>query len=89
MTVKINYIKKITNKFSANVVFFTNEKFSINHLKKHVTNSEFNYINDLLKSSDLKKNIFVYELNSKKKIVLISAKNNLTTSDIENLPLLQ
>ena len=85
MTVKINYIKKITNKFSANVVFFTNEKFSINHLKKHVTNSEFNYINDLLKSSDLKKNIFVYELNSKKKIVLISAKNNLTTSDIENL----
>ena len=85
MTVKINYIKKITNKFSANVVFFTNEKFSINHLKKHITSSEFNYINDLLKSSDLKKNIFVYELNSKKKIVLISAKNNLTTSDIENL----
>ena len=33
MTVKINYIKKITNKFSANVVFFTNEKFSIYHLK--------------------------------------------------------
>ena len=85
MTIKINYLKKSSSKLSANVVFFTNDKFSINHLKKYVSNFEFNYINDLLKSSDLKKNIFVYELSSKKKIVLISAKNNFKTSDIENL----
>ena len=85
MTIKINYLKKSTSKLSANVVFFTNDKFSINHLKKYISNIEFNYINDLLKSSDLKKNIFVYELNSKKKIVLISAKENFKTSDIENL----
>ena len=39
----------------------------------------------MLKTSDLKKNLFVFELNSKKKIVLISIKNNLKTSDIENL----
>ena len=63
MTIKINYLKKSSSKLSANVVFFTNDKFSINHLKKYVSNFEFNYINDLLKSSDLKKNIFVYELN--------------------------
>ena len=43
------------------------------------------FSNDLLKTSDLKKNIFVYELNSKKKIVLISIKNNLKLSDVENL----
>ena len=67
MTIKINYLKKSTSKLSANVVFFTNDKFSINHLKKYISNIEFNYINDLLKSSDLKKNIFVYELSSKKK----------------------
>ena len=85
MTIKINYLKKSTSKLSANVVFFTNDKFSINHLKKYISNIEFNYINDLLKSSDLKKNIFVYELSSKKKIVLISAKENVKTSDIENL----
>ena len=67
MTIKINYLKKSTSKLSANVVFFTNDKFSINHLKKYISNIEFNYINDLLKSSDLKKNIFVYEISSKKK----------------------
>ena len=67
MTIKINYLKKAASKLSANLVFFTNEKFGINHLKKHISNNEFNYINDLLKSSDLKKNIFIYELNSKKK----------------------
>ena len=33
----------------------------------------------------MKKNILVYELNSKKKIVLISIKNNLKLSDVENL----
>ena len=54
-------------------------------MKKFLSVSEFSYINDLLKTSDLKKNIFVYELNSKKKIVLISIKNNLKLSDVENL----
>ena len=39
----------------------------------------------ILKSSDLKKNLLIFEINSKKKIVLISIKNNLKTSDIENL----
>ena len=33
----------------------------------------------LLKTSDLKKNIFVFEVNSKKKIILISIKKNLKT----------
>ena len=32
-----------------------------------------------------KKNLFVFEVSSKKNIVLISIKNNLKTSDIENL----
>jgi len=85
MPIKISYSKKISNKTSSNVVLFTNEKFNINHLKKDVSNTEFSYINDLLKTSDLKKNIFIYELNSKKKIVLISIKNNLKASDIEAL----
>jgi leucyl aminopeptidase len=39
----------------------------------------------LLRSSDLKKNLFVFEVNSKKKIVLISIKKDLKTSDVENL----
>ncbi len=85
MSVKINYIKKVPSKNSSNIVLFSNEKFNVNGLKKYLSNSEFSYINDLLKTSDLKKNLFVYEVNSKKIIVLISIKNNIKTSDIENL----
>ena len=85
MSIKINYSNKAKSKSSANLVLFTNEKFSVNGLKKHLSNSEFSYINDLLKTSDLKKKIFVFELNSKKKIVLVSAKDGLKTSEIENL----
>ena len=85
MAIKINYSKKKNDTKSANLVLFTNEKFSTNTLKKYLTDSEFSYINDLLKTSDLKKNLFVFEVSSKKKIILVSAKNNLKTSDIENL----
>ena len=85
MTVKISYLKNKNSKISGNLVLFSNEKFSINHLKKYISNTEFTYVNDLLKNSDLKKNMFVYELNAKKKIVLVSIKNISKTSDLENL----
>ncbi len=85
MTIKINYSKNTTNKPSSNVVLFVNDKFSILNLKKIISKAEFSYIEDLLKTSDHKKNIFVYEVNSKKKIVLISIKNNLKSADIEKL----
>jgi len=85
MSIKINYSNKAINKSVNNTVFFANEKFSINSLKEHLSNSEFSYINDILKTSDLKKNMFVFEVNSKKKIVLISIKRDLKSFDIENL----
>ena len=85
MTVNINYSNKSLNETSSNIVLFVNEKFNIDNIKKYVTDNELSYIKDLLKTSDLKKNIFVYELNSKKKIILISIKNKLRNSDIENL----
>jgi leucyl aminopeptidase len=85
MSIKISYLNNLSRKLSVNTVLFVNEKFNMTNLRKHVSSAEFSYINDLLKSSDLKKNMFVYELNSKKKIVLISIKNNLKTFDIENL----
>ena len=67
MSIKINYSNKAISKFSANLVFFTDEKFGINNLKKYISLTEYSYINDLLKSNDLKKNMFVFEVNSKKK----------------------
>jgi leucyl aminopeptidase len=85
MSIKINYLKKMTGKSSGNLVLFCDEKFNINSLKKYLSNSESTYINDLLKTSDLKKNLFVYELNSKKKIILISIKKDLKSFDVENL----
>ncbi len=85
MSIKINYLKKLVNKQTSNLVLFTNDKFQIKSLNRFLSNSEFSYIQDLLKTGDLKKKLFIFELNSKKKIVLISIKNDLKNSDIENL----
>ncbi len=85
MATKINFKKNLPNKTSANLVLFADEKFNISHIKRYLSGAEFSYISDLLKISDLKKRILVFELSSKKKIVLVSTKKNLTTSNIENL----
>ena len=85
MSVKINYSNKSAVQLSTNTVIFVDEKFNTKNIAKYVSNSEISYINDLLKISDLKKNILIFELNSKKKIVLVSIKKDLKNSDIENL----
>ena len=85
MSIQINYKNRGSNKSSTNIVLFADQKFNISNLKKYISNTEFSYINDLLKTSDLKKNLFVFDISSKKKIVLVSIKNNLETSDIETL----
>jgi len=85
MAIKINYSNKVSGKSASNLVFFTDEKFNITNLKKYISTTEFSYIKDLLKTSDLKKSIFVFEVNSKKKIILISIKKDLKSFDVENL----
>ena len=85
MSIQINYKNNSLKKPSANLVLFVDENFNINGLKKYISNTEFSYISDLLKNSDLKKNLLFFEVNSKKKIFLLSIKKNLETSDIENL----
>jgi len=85
MTVQVLYQNSKLNKSSANLVLFVEENFNISSLKKHILNTEFSYISDLLKTCDLKKNLLVFEVNSKKKIILISIKKNLETTDVENL----
>jgi leucyl aminopeptidase len=86
MTVKINYSnKKIGSANAGNLILFVNDKFSTNNLKSFISKDSLSYINDILKTSDLKKNLLVFEISSKKKIVLVSIKDNLKTSDIENL----
>ena len=85
MSIKINYSNKFVNKSPANLILFVDENFNINGLKKIISNTEFTYISDLLKTSDLKKNLLFFEINSKKTIFLVSIKKDLKTSDTESL----
>jgi len=85
MTILINYKTSNLKKVSSNLILFVDEKFNISGLKKHISNSEFSYISDLLKNSDLKKSLLVFKINSKKTIFLVSIKKDIKTSDIENL----
>jgi leucyl aminopeptidase len=85
MSIKINYKNTSFKKNSNNLILFVDENFNISGLKKHFSSPELSYISDLLKTCDLKKNLLVFEVNSKKKIILISVKKNLETIDVENL----
>ena len=85
MTVQINYKNSSSKKNSSNLILFVDEKFNISGLKKHISDKEFSYISDLIKNSDLKKDLLVFEINSKKTIFLVSIKKDIKTSDIENL----
>ena len=85
MSVQINYKNSSSKKTSINHVLFVDEKFNISSLKKHISNTEFSYISDLLKTTDLKKKLLIFEINSKKSIILVSIKKDLKTSKIENL----
>jgi leucyl aminopeptidase len=85
MSIKINYSNKLTVKSSANFVLFVDQNFNISGLKKIISNIEFSYISDLLKTSDLKKKLLFFKINSKKTIFLVSIKKDLKTSEIESL----
>ena len=85
MTVQINYLNKKNLKALNNLILFTNEKFNIKNLSKTFSKLEFNYISDLLKNSDLKKKILVFDISSKKRIILVSIKSGDEISDIESL----
>ena len=85
MSIQINYKTNSFNKSSNNLVLFVDENFKISGLKKYISNNEFSYISELLKNSDLKKNLLFFEINSKKTIFLVSIKKDFKTSDIESL----
>ena len=85
MNIKINFKKQVLSKSNANLILFADEKFNITGLKKHISNSEYSYISDILKKKRHKKKIVTFDISSKKKIILVSFKKNLTDSDAENL----
>ena len=67
MSIKISLKKNKLGKSTVNLVLFIDENFSLKSVKKYISNSEFLYISDLLKTNDLKKKLLIFEVNSKKK----------------------
>ena len=74
MPIAINYKSSSNKKNSSNLVLFVDEKFNISGLKKYILRSEYSFVSDLLKTKDLKKKIINFDVNSKKKIILVSLK---------------
>ncbi len=85
MSVQITYKNKILNKNAHNLVLFVDERYSISSLKKHISITDYNVISDLIKNRDTKKKIIAFDISSKKKIILVSIKKNIISSDVENL----
>ena len=85
MSVLINYKTSNLKKNSGNIVFFVDEKFRILNLKKYISKTEYSYISDLLDVNDKKKKIITYDISSKKRVVLVSIKNEINATEAENL----
>ena len=85
MSIEITYKNKILNKNPKNLILFVDEKFNIFNIKKHISRSEFVIISDLVKTRDENKKIVAFDINSKKKIILVSLKKNISVSEVENL----
>ena len=81
----INYLNKFANNPPTNLILFVDENFNINGLKKTISNIEFSYISDLLKTSDLKKKILFFKVNSKKTIFFLSTKVESKSSKTKDL----
>ena len=60
MTIQINYKITDSKKNLTNLILFVDQNFNIRGLKKYISNSEFSYIADLLKNSDLKKDLLFF-----------------------------
>ena len=85
MSITINYKNALNKKNSSNIVLFVDEKFNISGLKKYISSSDYSFVSDLLKTKELKKKIINFDINSKRKIILVSLKKNLKNTEIENL----
>ena len=84
MTVQISHINKANIKTSYNQVLFTNKNLDINNLKKDFTKDEGLFIKDILKKNN-KKGIFLFNVSSKKKLILIPVKEDLDEIGVEKL----
>ena len=85
MSVKISYKKTLLKSKFGDLIFFVDEKYNLLGLKKYFNKSENEFISDLLRSQNLSKTVSRFDLNSKKRIFLISVKKNISSFEAENL----
>jgi len=82
MNIKIKHSNKSDNFSHSSHVFFLKEKFEIKTLKNFLGKSDLEFIAEILKVKNIKKNILLLDLNSKKSICLIKVDKD---SNEENL----
>ncbi len=85
MSIQINYKINPKNISQRNLILFSNEKFDLKPLKKHMSSSDYNFVSDLIKTKNLKQKILIFDLSSRKKIILIALKQNISYSSVEKL----
>ena len=85
MNIKINFKKQAINKSSGNLILFTDEKLNISSSKKYISDKEYSYLSDLLKTKDSKQKIMTFDINSNRKIIIATLNKNLNKSDTEKL----
>ena len=85
MTISINYKNGSSKKNSTNLVLFLDEKLNISNIKKYISSSEYSFISDMIKIKNPKNQIVSFDISSKRKIILVSLKKNISSSDLENL----
>ena len=85
MSIEVNYKSSLSKNKYSNLLFFVDEKFDLSTLKNYFSKSEYSSLSDLIKSCDLTKKIIKIDLNSQKKIILISLKKSISTTELENL----
>ena len=60
MSISINYKNSSSKKPLNNLVLFTDEKFDIKPLKKHIKSKDYNNNNNQIKTKNLKEDLFVF-----------------------------
>ena len=85
MTISINYKNGSSKKNSTNLVLFLDEKLNISNIRKYISGSEYTFISDMIKIKSPKNQIVSFDISSKRKIILVSLKKNISSSDLENL----
>ena len=85
MTVEISYINKTNIKGVENLIFFVNESLDLSSIKEKLSSLEFSLISELKKVSVPTKEILIFDVSSRKKIVLITLKKNFNILEVEKL----